>query len=103
MVSYEPRVLKEVATNLSSRARSLEITYAVVGALLAGNGGAVVAEGEPSAAVDLGLLGAALGYGVARAKAFELHVRAQTDLCEVDIERNTHAMSATPESSTDSS
>lgn len=94
MARYDARVIDKMADTLYSQARSLELLYALSGGLLGCAGGcglmALTDVREATMpAIALGVVGAALGWAVARPKAFLLRLHAQTALCQVQIEANT--------------
>jgi len=90
---YDDVILSGMADQLYREARWLELRYGLLGAL-AGLVGGALATSAADAPWFFGagfgaILGAMVGYSLAKQAAFLLRVRAQTILCQVQIERNT--------------
>lgn len=97
---YDPTVIQTFADRLYAEAEGIVTRYAVAGFLFGAAAGASVggaAVGGTTAALALGVclgaLGAALAAYSAYAKVFELRLRAQTALCQVQIELNSRRAS----------
>jgi hypothetical protein len=116
MATYEPQILEEFADRLYKQAAEM-ISQAVVGGILgglivgvlvgAGVGVALtalnhtpVASGDIPSIVWSGgvvagclfaILGGVIGYFTGKEKAFELRLKAQQALCQLQIEKNTRA------------
>jgi hypothetical protein len=102
MVSYDERVIVEFAEKLYRRARSLVVTWTLLGGVLAALLGWLVGApyamrvGNPAVSGDLigiaALVGALVGYVAGRERAFALRLQAQIALCQAQIERNTRGV-----------
>ena len=102
MVKYDETVIQSYADSLYGRAKWIVVQYALVGALLAGAVGALlagIALGDRQTHFDgtsaliagflAGLVGTALGATSGVARGASLRLEAQTALCQAQIERNT--------------
>lgn len=96
-VAYDAAVIQEFAERLYSQAASIIFTSTflggVIGALL-GLGGAAAAHDQGAigmAALIGAVIGGLIGYSRGRERAFKLKLEAQVALCQVQIEKNTHA------------
>jgi len=92
---YDPTVIQTFADRLYAEAERIVARYTIVGFVFGAAAGASVggtAIGGTTAALVLAVLigafGAALAAYSAYAKVFELRLRAQTALCQVQIELN---------------
>ena len=96
---YDSTIIASFAERLYVQAGRIIFTYAVLGGLVSCIGGGVLgslmsgrSDGSTFAivgAVALGVVGTWLGYSLGQEKAFELKLRAQTALCQLQIELNT--------------
>lgn len=85
-MQYDPKVIVEFASKLYSRARSVVLTYTILGVLVgAGAGGAL---GKGIGALIGAIIGGAVGYSIGSERAFQYRLQAQTALCQVQIESN---------------
>jgi len=87
MIEYDARIIYQFADALYRQARSIVLTYTLIGFLLGGVGGFVVAA--EFAAIAGALILGLLGYVVGQQRAFQLKLQAQIALCQVRIEENT--------------
>ncbi len=91
---YDPAVIQQFADQLYAQARLMVATYAVLGFLLGGLGmaGFGLTEMGGGSPYLPGLVGgfvfAALLAAVGQSRAFDLRLRAQTALCQVQTEWN---------------
>jgi uncharacterized membrane protein YeaQ/YmgE (transglycosylase-associated protein family) len=96
MVAYDRALIQQFAEKLYAQARTVLITWALLGLVIAFIAAASLGQkmgiGE---AVILGGIGALVGYVAARSRAFTLRLQAQTALCQAQIEENTRPRSAT--------
>lgn len=95
MAEYDPDVIHKFADRLYSRATSIVVTYTLTGALVGGGFGFTttyyLSSSQAPIFIVLGLLLlGALGYAIGSERAFLLRLQAQTALCQVQIEQNTH-------------
>jgi hypothetical protein len=114
MANYEPQILEEFADRLYKQAAEI-ISQAVVGGIVggllvgalfgAGAGvGLLVLEQAPGVSGDtpsmvlaggaigfclLAVVGGVIGYFTGKEKSFELRLKAQQALCQLQIEKNT--------------
>lgn len=89
MIEYDRDILESLAAGLYSQARTIEGLFALVGL---GAGAALgYGLGEEAGGLVGAAVGAGLGFLLARPIAFALRARAQSILCQVQIERNTAA------------
>jgi sulfite exporter TauE/SafE len=99
MVKYDASILQQFADSLYAKARSVVVTYAILGLVLGGIGGLVL-QATASFGRDLrmfesvvlwgpALLGLAWGFAHGQMKAFKYRLEAQQVLCQVQIEANT--------------
>jgi hypothetical protein len=111
-VQYDARVIGEFAARLYARARSIVISYTVLGVLLGLVAGALAgARALVAAGGDVGgdnmvgivigaVIGGMVGFSIGTEKAFLLRLQAQTALCQAQIEANTRAVAETAERAT---
>lgn len=86
-MQYDPKIIEQFAENLYARAKSIIITYTVMGMILGAVGGTALL---PVIGTGIGaVLFGAIGFSLGRDKAFHLKLEAQIALCQVKIERNT--------------
>lgn len=102
-VSYDAAVIQESAQRLYSQAASIIFTSTfwgvVIGALLGlGLGGTAAAQAHGAigmaaliGAVIGAVIGGLVGYSRGKERAFKIKLEAQVALCQVRIEKNTHA------------
>ena len=94
MTEYDPEVIRKFADRLYSRAATIEVMYTILGALVGGGIGFAANYSLRSSQPLIYLLGlllfGVLGYAAGSARAFLLRLQAQTALCQVQIEQNTH-------------
>lgn len=96
---YDPTIIASFAERLYVQAGRIIFMFAALGGLVSCIGGGVLgslmgghSDGSSFAmvgALALGAAGAWLGYSFGRERAFELKLRAQTALCQLQIELNT--------------
>jgi hypothetical protein len=92
VTSYNPEAFRQFASSLYSRAVWIQFTNTIFFAAVAGIAGAV-SQGQGYALI--GLVGGGLvGYYIAAQRAFELKYRAQTALCQAQVEENTRLLLA---------
>lgn len=89
MIEYDRDILESLAAGLYSQARSIELLFSVIG--LAAGGALGYGFGEEVGGLIGAGVGAIGGFMTARPIAFALRARAQSILCQVQIERNTAA------------
>lgn len=96
MVRYDSGVLQEYVDSLYSKAQWIAAQYALGGAMIGLIVGWTIQElakaslGESSAPVIICvLISAVIGFAYGRGKGFEYRLRAQTLLCQMQIECNT--------------
>lgn len=97
MIAYDPTLIQEFAERFYKRARSVVVSYGVLGFLLGGIGGFAfgIAVSGPRAsngmtvAVVLGVVGLVVGVVAGIEKAFWLKLEAQRALCQLQTEINT--------------
>jgi hypothetical protein len=99
-VRYDASVIQEFADRLYREAASIVIKSTIFGALV----GAIVLvvlavvvqqrENLGTGAAIGALLGGLVGYSRGESRAFELRLRAQQALCQVQIERHTNVLNA---------
>ncbi|MCC6415561.1 MAG: hypothetical protein IT582_06605 [Opitutaceae bacterium] len=96
---YDPEIICKYADKLYSQAASIIAGRTIAGIFFGVIGGIVFQYYLPTeprwlpVAVGTVLFGL-LGYNSAQAKAFELRLRAQDALCQVQIEKNTRTQSS---------
>jgi len=97
-VAYDAAIIVRSASLLYRRANTLLISYACLGVLLGLVVGVVVARfaselgellGEHHLALVTAVFGGLFGFLIGREKGYALKLRAQTLLCNVQIEQNT--------------
>lgn len=101
MIQYDPSIIQSFANGLYAQADELErshaFSYGVIGCLLGGLGGyffgvAIIDDWGAFLALPVAVAAAAAmakhGVEVGRRKGFGLRLRAQTALCQVQIELN---------------
>lgn len=86
-IRYDPQILQKFADRLYSQADSVILICVILGAAIGGFGGFDMG-GIVGAVVGLLILGA-LGFAVGLSIAFQLKLRAQSVLCQKQIEENT--------------
>jgi hypothetical protein len=91
MATYDPKIIQAFAEDLYSRAATIVLTNVLFFSILGGIAGFFMFQGA-GAAVLL-IVGGALGYYFGSQRAFLLKLQAQTALCQIEIERNTRAVS----------
>jgi len=84
---YDPQILQQFADKLYSQASSAIILGTIVGVLIGGFLGFQV--GNIIAAVIIAILLGALGCAIGMSIAFQFKLRAQSALCQKQIEENT--------------
>ena len=93
MATYDASVIITFTDNLYAQAGNVVATYSVIGVLVGGAVGAVIANVAHIAWPMVALAGAAIVGAVAfqlgQQKAFSLRLQAQIALCQVQIEANT--------------
>lgn len=105
-VKYEPAVIQESAERLYREAGRLVFAWAFrlgfLGAIAGGVGLSMAKMSGLTGAVVVGLVGALMGASYGREKGFELRLRAQEALCQLQVELNTRpaAMAQAPAVST---
>lgn len=100
LVSYDPEVIQEFARRLYQRARTITLSYSIVG-LLVGFAAALlifasIRHGKFELNGGMGIIaiiGALFGYFAGSEKAFKLRLEAQQALCQVEIEKNSRNLS----------
>jgi hypothetical protein len=102
MIEYDSKLIYNFAENLYKQAAQVIFSstlFGVVLGLVAGGVGDYFRFGR--AEIKLGvfavagaLVGGLLGFMAGQQKAFELRLRAQTALCQVNIEQNTRPKAA---------
>jgi sulfite exporter TauE/SafE len=97
-ISYDENIIHTFAGRLYSRAASVMVSYAILGAILGAIGGTFLTAVSRDLAQLVGLppvlaagsvLGLLVGLAVGAEKAFALKLQAQILLCQAQIERNT--------------
>ena len=92
-IRYAPSVIQEHAEDLYSRASRRVVLYGFMGIVVGAAIGFVLsasADDVLSAALTGGaIIGALVGIGMGRSRAFALELQAQMALCQVAIEANT--------------
>lgn len=93
---YDENIIQRFADTLYKQARTIEITYALVGFLVGFGGvwgGALATTNKADEylvfGIVAGLLCLLVGLMLARPKAFLMRLQAQQALCFAQIERNT--------------
>lgn len=90
MANYDPTVIQEFAKRLYDRADSVVRGWMLMGGLLGLFFGAFLIAILHSFGPLLGMaIGAYIGYGIGKEKAFMIRLQAQTALCQAKIEENT--------------
>jgi hypothetical protein len=84
---YDPLILQKFADRLYSQADSVVILCVILGVAIGGIGGFQIGAGI-GAVVGLVIFGA-LGFAIGLSIAFQLKLRAQSVLCQKQIEENT--------------
>ena len=96
MIQFDASVMQTLAQSLYAQAASVERTGAIIGALVGiMGGGALTTIADLPLVLGAGfgaMLGGALGFSMARSRAFLLRVEAQKLLCQVQIEANTRQL-----------
>ena len=115
MPTYEPHILEEFAHKLYKEAEDMVSQSAVVGVIAGLFVGALIGAGIGAAQAmvshtDVGfgvfaggaiggfvfaVLGGVVGYAAGKDKAFELKLKAQQALCQLQIEKNTRPQTPT--------
>ena len=95
-MEYDPVIIKTFAKKLYSMARSILVSYSVLGAILGVVAGGVLGDAVGSSSSSMfyivGLvIGGVFGYALATSKAFRLKLEAQIALAQVQIEENTRS------------
>lgn len=102
---YDPALLQDFADQLYSKARWVLARAAILGFVAGWVADLVVfslahiastAHASSSGQWILPLIGLVVGYVYGSGKAFQLKLEAQRTLCQLQIERNTHALSSAP-------
>jgi hypothetical protein len=96
---YDEVVMEKFAKQLYGQATRIVALFGVAGLVFGGFGGLMAGAAftlhlavEPGVLALVGAVaGLMLGVAVGNARAFELRFRAQTVLCQVQIERNTRS------------
>ena len=86
-IRYDPLILQKFADRLYSQADSVVILCVILGVAIGGIGGFQIGGGI-GAVVGLLIFGA-LGFAIGLSIAFQLKLRAQSVLCQKQIEENT--------------
>ncbi len=93
---YDSTVIEQFASKLYSKAKSIVVIWALFGFFIGLSGAGIFAayitqkNQEPTGFIAIGpILGLLLGYVIGAEKAFELKLKAQMALCQVQIEKNT--------------
>lgn len=95
MTSFDPAIIEKFATKLYAQANQVIGVCSVIGAVLGGAGGFILAIMDQSQNVAFGVAGAgvlmfgAIGFSIGQAKAFMFKLQAQQALCQLKIEQNT--------------
>jgi len=85
-MKYDPQIIEKFADKLYSKAKTIIITYTVLGLVIGGIAGTFVL---PVIGSLIGaLLFAVFGFSLGSEKAFHFKLEAQVALCQVQIERN---------------
>lgn len=94
MIEYQPQVIQQHAKYLYDRAKTIVVLYTIIFALAGISVGYITSLALDQsgflaivAALALGLC----GFMVGRMKSFEFRLKAQTALCQMQIEENTRA------------
>jgi divalent metal cation (Fe/Co/Zn/Cd) transporter len=90
-IRYDPLILQKFADRLYSTATSVVILCVIIGVVIGGVGGFQIG-GIIGAVIGLVILGA-LGFAIGLSIAFHLKLRAQSVLCQKQIEENTRKAS----------
>lgn len=112
MPEYNADIIVAFAKRLYREATTVVATYIVAGIIIGavlGIAGALGYEAMTRTRTDLSgiawplgaVVGGLVGYARAAARAFELRLRAQLALCQVEIERNTRALTTRADVSRD--
>lgn len=96
-VDYNPEVIQQAAKNLYARANNVIAWYAIYGLMVGiifGIGFSFTSDltWDWIAPIFFAFIGAAIGVGIGQDKAFEYKLRAQTALCQAQIEDNIRKM-----------
>ena len=86
-MEYDAKVIVEFASKLYIKAKSIVLTYIVLGALVGAFTGFAATQHGIGAIVG-GFIVGAIGYSLGSDKAFQLKLQAQVALCQVQIEKN---------------
>ncbi len=96
MVDYDPQIVRKFADRMYRQAQSALVSAIVLGAFIGGGFGfgLGIATEHQTWGIIGGLIGAvvlgALGYVVGQERAFQLKLQAQSALCQLRLEENTH-------------
>jgi hypothetical protein len=94
-VQYDPKIISQHAAALYSRAARVVFSYGFLGFVVGAIGAAAATSGKNGLLTLVGgLLGALLGVGIGRSRAFVYQLQAQQALCQVAIELNTRRAAA---------
>lgn len=86
-MKYDSSIIQQFADNLYARAKTIIVTYAVVGLVIGLAAGTAVFP--PIGTIIGGIVLGYFGYTLGKDKAFHLKLEAQIALCQTQIERNT--------------
>ena len=95
MTEYDPALIEQHVARLYEQAKSVIVNYTATGAVLGGCPALLAfvlpnASGFVFVGFILGLATGWVGYMMGTEKAFQLKLQAQTTLCQLQIEKNTH-------------
>jgi hypothetical protein len=91
MAEYDSKVIHKFADRLYSQARTILISYPLLGGLILAGiiyGFELYSRTKINHLIGF-IVGALIGYLIATEKAFKLKLEAQTALCQAKIEENT--------------
>lgn len=96
-IEYDPAIIQTFVNGLYAQARRIVVTYVILGFLIGGAAGLIIAnlnsiQNQLIPAVVAGLFVALLAHNSAKAKAFSLKLQAQQTLCQVATEKNTRRL-----------
>jgi hypothetical protein len=85
-MKYDATVIEEFSARLYSKAKSVVVSYTVLGMVIGLFCGAI---GKGMGMIVGSLVLGAVGFTIGTERAFQYKLQAQTALCQVQIEQNT--------------
>lgn len=88
---YNPAVIQKFADKLYSQANTIIFSCTLLGLMAGGGGGYTLGDHSTNTMFAVGgaVIGGLLGLAIGVARAFHLKLKAQTALCQMQIEQNT--------------